>query len=258
MSGWDALTELLATAPGDYSLCVADAAGRVRYGYQEQRVRSAASLIKVPLALAIVDAQPPLDLATTITLREAERVEGSGTLDSAPAGTVVTLRDLIGHALIESDNTASNLLIAQLGFDRINRYLAGLGLEQTRLRRRFMDYAALAAGHDNTTTAAEMCTLLRRLLQPAYAELRGLLERSVTDQKLEAGLPAGTPIAHKVGDLPGVEHDAGIIFAPEGLYIVAALAVDLPDIESGRATIAAASRLIWERRAESGEPKTEG
>ena len=96
-----------------------------------------------------------------------------------------------------------------------------------------------------------MCALLRQLLQPAYAELRALMERSVTDQKLDAGLPAGTTLAHKVGDLPGVEHDAGIIFAPEGPYMVAALAVDLPDVASGRETIAAVSRLIWERRAEN-------
>lgn len=258
MSGWEALTELLTAAPGDYSLCVVDAAGRQRYGYREHVVRSAASLIKVPLALALVDAQPPLDLDTTVTLTEAVRVEGSGTFDSAPGGTVATLRELIGYALIESDNTASNLLIGQLDFDRINRYLAELGLAQTRLRRRFMDYDALAAGRDNTTTAAEMCALLLRLLQPAYAELRTLMERSVTDQKLDAGLPPGTTIAHKVGDLPGVEHDAGIIFAPEGPYMVAALAVDLPDVASGRATIAAASRLIWERRTENEELRTEG
>lgn len=247
MSRWDVLTELLTTAPGDYSLCVWDAAGQQRYGYQEHRLRSAASLIKVPLALALVDAPPPLDLDTTVTLAEAERVEGSGTFDNALGGSVATLRELIGYALIESDNTASNLLIGQLGFDRINRYLTELGLEQTRLRRRFMDYAALAAGHDNTTTAAEMCALLLRLLQPAYAELRELLRRSVADQKLEAGLPDGTLIAHKVGDLPGVEHDAGIIFTPAGPYIVAALAVDLPDVACGRNTIAAASRLIWEK-----------
>jgi beta-lactamase class A len=127
-------------------------------------------------------------------------------------------------------------------------------MEHTRLRRQFMDYVALAAGRDNTTTAAEMCALLDRLRQPQYASLLALLRRAVGDGKLEAGIPPGTPIAHKVGDLPGVEHDAGVIFAPNGPYIVAALSVNLPDIERGRQTIAAASRLVWQLMHE--EPRT--
>jgi beta-lactamase class A len=90
-----------------------------------------------------------------------------------------------------------------------------------------------------------MCALLHRLRRPQYAALLDLLQRAVGDGKLEAGIPPGTPIAHKVGDLPGVEHDAGMIFAPDGPYIVAALGVALPDVERGRRTIAAASRLAW-------------
>lgn len=246
MTRWDALTTLLRDAPGDYSLCMCDEHGRQRYGYQHEIVRSAASLIKLPLTMALMDAQPPLDLHATITLREDERVEGTGTFDNAPTGTSATLHELIGYALRESDNTAANLLIDRLGFAAINEHLADLGLRDTRLRRRFMDYGALAAGRDNTTTAAEMCALLEQLRQPAYIELLDLLQRAVGDGKLEAGIPAGTPIAHKVGDLPQVEHDAGIIFAPDQPYTVAALAVDLPDVESGRRIIAAASRLIWE------------
>lgn len=246
MSDWAALTALLDDAPGEYSLCVCDADGRQRYGYHEQTVRSSASLIKVPLALALLQAQPPLDLDATVTLDAAVRVEGSGTFDTAPDGTVATLHQLIGYALRESDNTASNLLIAALGMERVNAYLAALGLHQTRLRRRFMDYTALAAGHDNTTTAAEMCALLQQLHRPQFATLLDHLRHAVGDGKLEAGLPAGTPIAHKVGDLPGVEHDAGIVFAPGEPYSVAALSVDLPDVERGRRTIAAASGLIWQ------------
>lgn len=240
-----ALAELLASAPGDYSVCVWSGDGRQRYGYQEHVVRSAASLIKVPLAMALVDAQPRLPLQATVALAEADRVEGEGSFDRAPVGTVKTLEALIGHALIESDNTASNLLIDRIGSDAVNRYLEGLGLHATRLRRKFMDYAALAAGRDNTTSAAEMCALFQRLLEPQYATLLELLRRSVRDQKLEAGLPPGTPLAHKVGDLPGVEHDVGIVFAPDAPYIIAALAVDLPDIATGRRTIAAASQLVW-------------
>ncbi|HEX6288869.1 MAG TPA: serine hydrolase [Herpetosiphonaceae bacterium] len=248
MSAWSDITALLNAAPGDYSVCVWSARGAQLYGYQEDIVRSAASLIKVPLAMAVYAAQesmPAFAMQTALTLNEADRVEGEGSLDRAPAGTIKTVRELVAHALIESDNTASNLLIDRLGFEQVNQFIGQLGLE-TRLRRKFMDFAALAAGRDNTTTAREMCAIFYHLVQQRYAEVLEFLGQSVGDQKLEAGLPPGTPLAHKVGDLPGVEHDAGIVFAPHEPYIVAALSVELPDVESGRHTIAQASRLIWE------------
>lgn len=244
MSDWDELTALLDGAPGDFSLCVSTAAGDQLYGYKDDVVRSAASLIKVPLAMALYDRLPAtLDIA--VTLAEADRVEGEGWFDVARAGTVKTVRELVGHALTESDNTAANLLIDRIGFAAVNGWLAALGL-QTRLQRKFMDFAALAAGRDNITTAADMCRLFQRLTQPPYVELLGLLKRAVGTEKLEHGLPSGTAIAHKVGDLPQVEHDVGIIFAPGAPYIVAALAVNLQDMIAGRKTIARASRLVWQ------------
>jgi beta-lactamase class A len=248
MTTWSDVTALLDAAPGDYSVCVWNSRGEQVYGYREHVIRSAASLIKVPLALAVYTAQrltPMLALDATVTLAEADRVDGEGSFDRAPAGTTKTIRELVAHALVESDNTASNLLIDRLGFEQINRFIADLGLE-TRLRRKFMDFAALAAGRDNTTTAHEMCALFYHMVQPQYAEVLELLGQSVNDQKLAAGLPPDTPLAHKVGDLPNVEHDAGIVFTPNGPYIVAVLGVALPDVVHGRSTIAQTSRLIWE------------
>jgi beta-lactamase class A len=246
---WHELNSLLDRAPGAYSVCVWDAAGQQIYAYSEQVVRSAASLIKVPLVMAVLDAVAEgsvlCSLNTQLTLVEADRVEGPGGFDTAPAGTTKTVRQLIGHALRESDNTASNLLIDVVGFARVNHWLQAREL-RARLRRKFMDFDALAAGRDNITTARDMCAMLYQLQQPQYASLLEDLRSAVGDRKLEAGLPPNVSIAHKVGDLPGVEHDAGIVFGPHGAYIVAALGVDLPDVETGRRTIAAVSRMIWE------------
>ncbi len=237
----DELTALLESAAGDYSLCVWRDGAQV-YGYREHVTRSAASLVKVPLALAIVDAG--IDLDAVVILREPDRVAGDGTFDRAPAGTSATVRELIGYALTESDNTASNLLIDRIGMDRVNAWLTQHGLA-TRLRRRFMDHESLRAGRDNTTTAADMCAILELLRESRYEWFIDLLSHSVADGKLEAGLPPGVRLAHKVGDLPSVEHDAGIVFAPGSPYVIAALAVDLPDSQSGRRALAAASRLVW-------------
>lgn len=252
MSGWRDLTALLASAPGEYSLCVCELDGRRRYGYNEHVLRSSASLIKVPLAMTVIDVG--IDLDARLTLAEADRVEGDGSFDCAAAGTIKTVRELLAHALIESDNTASNLLIDQVGMDVVNRWLADHGFT-TRLRRKFMDFAAMTAGRDNTTTAADMCAIFQYALQPQYADLIALLKQVAGEQKLEAELPPATILAHKLGNLdaPIVEHDAGIVFGPRKAYIIAALSVGAPAVVTARRTIAAASRIVWNemQRSES-------
>jgi beta-lactamase class A len=254
MSLWDALTALMNNSTGIYSACVWRDDDIV-YEHNADAVHPAASLIKVPLCMAVWEAghrqdDPSLDLAATVVLREQERVAGEGGFDQAPEGTVRTYRDLVGHALRESDNTAANALIDTLGMEQINAWMHGapLGLQATVLRRRFMDWAAAAAGRENHVTAREMCQVFAYLLyeHPRYAALLDWLGTSPYDMKLVAGVPRGTKVAHKVGDLPGVEHDAGIVYAPTGPFVVALLGSALPDADTGTATLVEASRLIYE------------
>ncbi len=255
MSAWDALTELLEQAPGSYS-AAAWRDGATVYEYRADTIHAAASLIKVPLCMAALASDQQrqrtgngLNLVATFTLRDEDRVDGEGDFDQAPTGTVASYATLIGHALRESDNTASNALIAALGMEEVNAFMhaAPLSLETTVLRRRFMDWAAAAAGHENTTTAREMSQVFALLQRERdrYAALLYWLIVSPYRDKLPAGVPDAVPVAHKVGDLPGVEHDVGIVYAPDGPYIVALLASDVPDATVARATIAEASRMVY-------------
>jgi len=256
VSTWSDVERLLARAPGDYSVCVLDGERETLFTYAADAVRPAASLIKVPLAMALVTSdqarlrgETGVNLEATAILRDEDRVEGVGSFDSAPAGTRRTLWQLIGHALRESDNTAANLLIDAIGMQAVNHFLRrALGLPVTCLQRRFMDFAAAARGQENLTSAREMCMLFHALLarDGRYDRLVEWLTATPYDDKIVAGVPAGTVVAHKVGDLPGVEHDAGIVYAPERLYVVALLSGDLPDAGTGKATLAEASRLIYQ------------
>ncbi len=259
MSRWSDVERLLVEAPGDYSVCVLDGERETLFAFAADTVRPAASLIKVPLAMALVASdearlrgETGVNLHATVALREEDRVEGEGGFDRAPAGTTRTLWQLIGHALQESDNTAANLLIDQIGMQAVNRFLrTTLALPVTCLQRRFMDFAAEARGQDNLTTAREMCLLFQALLalDGRYTRLVEWLRATPYDDKIVAGVPSGTVVAHKVGDLPGVEHDVGVVYAPDRLYVVALLSGDLPDAATGKATLAEASRLIYRQLA---------
>ena len=59
-------------------------------------------------------------------------------------------------------------------------------------------------------------------------------------------LPAETPVAHKTGSLRGVRNDAGIVYAPDGPYVISLCAKRLSDQVAGAAALAEISRVVWQ------------
>ena len=94
------------------------------------------SVIKLPImVLAYRDAEAGrLDLDERYTLRAEDMRRGSGVLQSFAVGLRPTYRDIVTQMIITSDNTATDIMIARLGLDRVNRMLDSLGYRETRLR----------------------------------------------------------------------------------------------------------------------------
>ncbi|HYF63879.1 MAG TPA: serine hydrolase, partial [Herpetosiphonaceae bacterium] len=218
------------------------------------RTLPSASLIKVPLAWQFLERQGALQAKTYVAERDICDPDGSL---AACVGRALPLDELARRMIVESENNATNLLLDLLGgIDAANGWLHSHGCPGTWWRRRMLDFAARAAGRDNLTSASELAGLLwnlRRAGEPA-ALLRWLAEAEGRG-KLEAGLPPDTWLAHKVGDLPDAEHDAGIIHLPGGgWYVLVVMAADLPDPPAARPIIAAISRLCWETLLAESEP----
>jgi beta-lactamase class A len=244
----DRLDNILAGQPGAWAVALHDSAGVERLALNAERVLPSASLIKVPLAWQFL--QQEASLPQSIRITEQAICDADGSL-AACVGQELPTAELARRMIIESENNATNLLLDLLGgLEQANAWLAAHGCSQTRWRRRMLDFAARAAGRDNTTTAGEMAALLWRLrhaARPLTAPLLGWLAEAEGQGKIEAGLPPGTWLAHKVGDLPDAEHDAGIIRLPAGgWYALVVMAAELPDPPAARPTIAAISRLCWD------------
>ncbi len=47
-----------------------------------------------------------------------------------------------------------------------------------------------------------------------------VLERQTFNEDIPAGLPPGTRVAHKTGEITAIEHDAAIVFAPRPFVLV--------------------------------------
>ena len=97
---------------------------------------NALSVIKIPvMVLAHRDAEAgTLDLDERYPIRPEDLRRGSGLLQTFAPGLEPTYRDLVTQMIITSDNTATDIMIARLGQDRVNELLSELGYEQTRLR----------------------------------------------------------------------------------------------------------------------------
>jgi beta-lactamase class A len=105
----------------------------------------------------------------------------------------------------------------------VTERMRALGLQNIEVRSNVREFLRSEEAHPNTGSAEDLARLLARLqrgevLQPAQSEvLLGLMARAITgQQRLRAGVPAGTPVGDKTGTGPATTNDVGIITLPEG------------------------------------------
>ncbi len=91
--------------------------------YQADRPWYLGSTTKLPIALAVLQEAEggKLSLAQKVTLQETDKVDGSGNVVWQKSGTTYTVDALLKRMLMESDNTAANMLIRTVGEDTLNQ-----------------------------------------------------------------------------------------------------------------------------------------
>jgi beta-lactamase class A len=116
-----------------------------------------------------------------------------------------------------------------------------------------MDDAAKKQGLDNFTCPSDVLMLLERAvtdtgLGPESARrFVDILKRQQCNNKFPAWLPPGTVLAHKTGDLPGTEHDAGILYVPAGPVVAVLLTKDLKNNSDGIQLANRIGKCIFDR-----------
>jgi len=211
--------------------------------HRARTVMPAASAIKVLILLAVareVERQG-LPWSHQVTIRRADIVGASETFGTAADGERASLERLSAATIEQSDNTAANVLADWLGFAQIGRMADAAGLQQTEMRRHFMDFATRAAGIDNTTTARDMGVLLYGIARGTDAGFAGVSSAGCSRivgfmlaqedrETIPAGVPRAVAIANKTGELIGVRHDVAIVGAgsPDA-YVVALLSSGFDD-----------------------------
>ena len=219
------------------------------------RVFSAASLIKLSIAGATYQraANGGVRLSDRAVLQESDKVGGTGILQTQPAGTAYTIDQLIAIMLINSDNTAANLIVDRIGgFGTVNAFSAAQGMGNTIMRRKLNDLAAQARGLDNTTTSGDIARFFTQLQAGQIVDretsdrLRTILAQRGREDKDWAllNLPADTVAQHMTGTETGLRGDAILVTVGERQYILV-LFVSAPDEAGMEAAIARVSATIY-------------
>src|SRR5206468_1363046 len=122
----------------------------------------------------------------------------------------IPVRQLLNHMIDRSSNLATNALIALVGAQRANATAHMLGANNIKVLRGVEDQKAFDAGMNNSTTARDLAALLiaietnRAASKSSCDEMRKILLRQEFNDEIPAGLPPGTPVAHKTGSITAV------------------------------------------------------
>jgi len=238
------------------------------------------SVYKLPIAMAVMEQiwLGELDLDEKIGVSKDDFVRPgmrSPLRDANPNGGEFTIRELIRLSLVESDGTASDVLIRVAGGpDETQSYLTQIGIRDMKVVNTEKEIGRdWQTQYENWATPMASVELLRsleadaknfwpRMLDQEYSGNEFLLRdmtQSIPGEKRLKGLlgirHSLDKVAHKTGTggtrngITGATNDIGIIYLPNGKHLAIAVFVsDSPADEKTRETvIAKIARVVWDR-----------
>lgn len=218
----NAIAAEMETIPGHLGFYYKNLVTGYEFGIREKEAYLAASVIKLPLFLHILQqcSAGNMNMEQILTVTQEDKMPSCGALTLFTGDVPVNLRTLCRLMIVLSDNTATNKLIRHSTIPGANDGFRRMGLQQTVLRRLLFDAEASAAGLQNTVSPKEMGVLLERLYRNDFVspeicrEAMDTLLLQQVDHKL-GGKLFDAPIAHKTGEDENLSNDVGIVFAKE-------------------------------------------
>ncbi|TQM44789.1 class A beta-lactamase [Pseudonocardia cypriaca] len=190
------------------------------------------SVFKALAAAAVLHRTPPEYLDERVRFTQADLVDPSPVAAQHVADGM-TIRELCDAAVRYSDNTAGNLLLADVGGPPgITAFARSLGDQVSRLDRAEPELNTAIPGDErDTTTPRAIAGSFRALvlgdhLDPADRDLftQWLVGNTTGDERIRAGMPPGWRVGDKTGTGSyGTANDVAILWPPDGAPIALAV-----------------------------------
>lgn len=200
-------------------------------GINDKEEIKLASLSKVPIAMSILKKieREQMSLNDTLVIEKKHLNQKFGTLWKKGEGASLSVGEAIRYALVESDNTAYDLLFDQLTGKEINEVYEGLdipiGIEKEE------DLYPIVSPKNYSSIFRSL--YLSSFLSTEHSNyILKLLTQSEFNDKLRAGVPENILVSHKIGVFTRTDNsrnvfiDCGIIYVPERPYIICAFVQD--------------------------------
>lgn len=194
-----------------------------RGGVGEDAVRPAASLLKLPLALAVEAAFNSGDLDPATPVAVGELAGRSAFLAVLDPSHQLTLAELLGVCLALSDNDAAGYLLGLVGLPAVQAAATRAGARNTTVA---CDDDHPGGPLVGTTTATDALALVSAAAQPSGSSLvtAHALGHNIHNSRIPLGVTtADVAVAHKTGTLRGVGHDVAVLRTATGTVRLAFL-----------------------------------
>jgi beta-lactamase class A len=223
------------------------------------------SVYKLPISMAVVKQfeNQRLDLAQKIAVTKDDFVrqgQASVIRDRYPEGREFSVRDLIYYAIVESDGTASDVLLRVVGGpERVQSFLQKWGISDMKVANSEKEIGRdWETQYQNWSTPEAAVSLLKVLfddgnLAPAYRQM--LLNDMTASKPGKNRIKAleDAPVAHKTGTggtqngLTSATNDIGIVATPNGKHFAIAVFVSdsSADEKTREAVIAKVTKVMW-------------
>jgi beta-lactamase class A len=190
------------------------------------------SVFKALAAAAVLHRTPPEYLDKRVQFTQADLLDPSPVAAQHLAGGM-TIREICDAAIRYSDNTAGNLLLAEIGGPAgITEFARSMGDQVTRLDRTEPELNTAIPGDErDTTTPRAIAGSFRTLvlgdhLEPADRDLltQWLVANKTGDERIRAGMPAGWRVGDKTGTGSyGTTNDVAVLWPPDAAPIAVAV-----------------------------------